>query len=538
MADEAPTDTPSSGTVPYSAFKERHPDYHLDYWDRCRAFYKGGPSLLEDSALMQRVFPQRRNEHNGIYETRKAMAFYTNYAGEIINHMLALLTSRPLRVASETETDEFYKEFYENVAPHGKQRKSVPMLIRDLMLTAMQCRRAWALVELPKPEGQYASQAEQEAAGELEAWAVEIAPESVIDWNFDESGELEWALVMFKKQPRTGLLSSRKEITECYYLYTRGAWAEWRISYQEGKPPKDTDPVNMVSSGPLSIPRVPLVCLELPEGLWVMSKLESICREHFNKRNALAWAEYKTLLPILYEFVDPGQMPMLSGPGGSEDRAINQTRSVGHVQERQASAGGGDRVEWISPPDAPFAHALKSCDSLRDEMHRVVHEMALSADNSGKMLVRSGESKKQDSASLAVVLEALGEICREFIVRLYYMIGEIRQDSESVWTSSGMDDFDTMSSTDVLNEEAILDTAVQIPSPTFKTIRKMILVKKLLGDSISEEDLAKIESEIKLHNSVESEQAKQEDNKLNRAEAEATANGEYADPNQEGPAKD
>lgn len=519
---------PVNGAVPYAAFKQRHPEYNIDYWERCRAFYKGGPSLLEDNALMDRVFPQRRNEHNSIYATRKKLAFYTNYAGEIVNHMLALLTSRPLRINSEENADEFYNEFYENTQPRSKAKKSLPQLLREMMLTALQCKRAWALVELPKEAGQYASQGEQEEAGVLDAWAVEIPPESVIDWNFDESGELEWALVMFRKQPRNGLLSSRKVVQECYYLYTKGAWAEWRCEYPEGKPPQDNALIPLYAQGALSSPAIPLITMDLPEGLWVMSKLESLCREHFNKRNALAWAEYKSLLPILYEFIDPGMMPMMSGPGGSEDRAVNQTRSVGHIQERQAAAGGGDRVEWLAPPDAPFAHALKSCDSLRDEMHRVVHEMALSADNSGKMLTRSGESKKQDAASLAVVLEALGEICRETSVRLYEALGKLRQDTEVSWKADGMDDFDTMSSTDVLNEEAILDTAVTIPSPTFKTIRKVLLVKKLLGDSISEEEIGRITAEIEQHYTAESEKAKEEDDALIQSEAEATAEGEPA----------
>jgi hypothetical protein len=153
--------------------------------------------------------------------------------------------------------------------------------------------------------------------------------------------------------------------------------------------------------------------------------------------------------------------------------------------------------------------------------------MALSADNTGKMLTRSGESKKQDAASLAVVLEALGEVCREFAVRLYHTVGQLRLDAEMVWTAGGMDDFDTMSSTDVLNEEAVLDTAVQIPSPTFKSIRKLLLVKKLLGDSVSEDELTKIQSEIEFHYSSESEKAREEDSDIVQSEAEATANGEY-----------
>jgi hypothetical protein len=330
-------------------------------------------------------------------------------------------------------------------------------------------------------------------------------PECVIDWECDESGGLEWALVKYTSKKREGLLGSRSITTEKYVYYDSQMWVEWIVQWEK-QPPKPDEIFSPSDAGVHTFGKPPLVMLCLPEGLWVMGKLESLCREHLNKSNALSWAEYKALLPVLYEFLDPGVYPQLAGPGGEDDRAVNQKRGVSYVQERQAAPGAGDRAEWIAPPDAPFGHALASCSALRDEMHRVVHEMALSADNAGKTLVRSGESKQQDAASLAVVLEALGELARRAGLEIIQMAESGRGDEPAEWKAHGMDDFDTVSSGDMLQEEAILDMSVQIPSPTFKKVRKTAIARKLLGDWASPDDIEQIEEEIETYYSLEGEQ--------------------------------
>lgn len=499
---------PKNKNLPYKVFQQRNPEYRSDYWQRCRAFYSGGPDLLE-SCVIDKVFPRQKSETWETYEKRKQMAHYTNYAGEIVNHMLALLGTSPIRVDSDDMSDPFYQEFLENVAPPGTTKKSLHVLLRDMFLTAVTCKRAWALVELPKTDTYYATLAEQDASGGRSAWAIEIAPECVIDWAKGPSGDLDWALVMYRDCERKSLLDTREMVREEYWLYTKTGWAKWEVKYKKGEEPDPDAPVAFIDSGTHTFGCVPLVPLELPDGLWVMSKLESLAREHFTKRNALSWAEYKTLLPVLYEFLDPGPFPTLPGPGGEEDRAVAQPRSVSSVQERQAARDKGDKVEWVAPSHLPFNHALESCNNLRDEMHRVVHQIALSADTKGKALIRSGDSKKVDAAALCIVLEAFGELGRRFGEGLMETISRGRGDDMN-WTASGMDDFDAASAAEILEEESLLDTAVQIPSATFKVLRKFNAAKKLLGDWANEEDLRQIEGEIKGFYSNEAELIEQE----------------------------
>lgn len=489
-------------SVPYGFFRTRNPKYCDKYWKRCRAFYEGGPTLLEDDKFLSSVFPRHRRESSTIYQQRKSMSLYTNYCGEIIDHLVAKLSADPVSVDTEG-VDSYYDDFLADCSPKGGRKKPFDRLVRDAVLTAMQCKTSWFLVDMPDTQAsEMSSLAEQEAVGALDAWVVEVAPESVIDWEEDHTGELQWALIMYKSQKRSGLMDTRNLCKEEYWLYTQNEWVKYVIEYDPAKPPRDQDPVVLEAEGRHGFGKVPLVRLDLPDGLWAMSKLESLAREHFNKRNALAWSEYKSLLPVLYEFLAPPD-PLIAGPASDNDRAVVQNRGTGYVQER----GEKDRAEWVAPPPAPFTHALESTNSLRDEMHRVVHQMALSADNKGAMLRRSGESKAQDTKATDVVLEAVGEIARDFAVEILDMVALGRSDSIEEWPVSGYTNFEVSSSYDILEEESVLDTSVEIPSPTFKQIRKLALVKKLLGDNLSEEDLDTIKEELEAAYNTESELA-------------------------------
>lgn len=512
-----------TGGIPYGLLADRrHCEYREDFWARARAFYKGGVHLLENNHILERVFPRHVGEKDEVYAMRKRLAHYTNHSGAIVNHLLGKLTKDPVRVQADPELDVFYLNFVEDTSPPNGHERSLNDLVNRVLLEATQTQKGYVLVEMPQNlDAEAKNLAEQEASGALNAWAVEVKAESVIDWEVDKSGEYEWVLLCFKDSKRESVFDERNTVHEQYWMYSRVGWVRWDVEYQSDRPPKAEETIIPTESGIHTFGKVPLVCLELPDGLWVMSKLESLAREFFNKRNALSWAEFKALMPVLYEYLDPGLMPQLSGPGGTEDRAINQTRSTAHVQQRMAAAGQGDSAEWVAPPDAPFAHALASCESVRDEMHRVVQQMALSADNKGSLLRRSAESKAHDTDALDVVLAAYGKLARKFVLALLRLVEAGRADDPREWIISGANRFDSATSDMLIEEETILDT-VEMPSATFKAERKKQLARKVLGDSVTEDKLAQIDTEIETYFSNEGFEEERLDSEITREEVRAS----------------
>jgi len=499
LKDDLPGDEDlKDGSIPYGLLaKHRHPEYLGEFWARARAFYKGGVHLLEDRTILESVFPRHVGESDAVYSMRKKLAHYANHSGALMNHMTGRLFSDTLNVRPKDNSPEWYQDFFEDTSRNTVGGNILPLdaLCSRILLDAMQCKAGYILIEMPKTSKMANSLAEQEAHGDLNAWAVQVKPESVIDWDLDSDGGFNWALLCFTSCKRESVFSARSKVTETYWLYDKEGWVKWEVSYPKGEPPKDNSVVHPVDLGKHTFGVVPLVKMELPDGLWVMSKLESLARELFNKRNALAWSEYKALLPVLYEFLDPGMMPSMPGPAGDEDRATSQTRSTAHVQQRQAAPGQGDEAKWIAPPDAPFNHALGSCEAIRDEMHRIVHQMALATDPNASSMRRSSESKKHDGSALDTVLQEYGDLLKRMIRDILRTLAQGRGDSEIIWEIGGLEKFDMLNANSILNDEVILDT-VELPSATFKAERKKAVARSVLGGTVSEEKLLLIDQEI------------------------------------------
>jgi hypothetical protein len=227
-----------------------------------------------------------------------------------------------------------------------------------------------------------------------------------------------------------------------------------------------------------------------------MSKLESMAKEHFNQSNALGWATLRSLFPQLYEFLgpeDPMAGQMLSENQQDPNRAVKQTRGQGYIQQR----GKDDRAEYVGPDSGPFTFSLDRLNSLRDEMHRVTHLMALSVDNKASSVARSGASKAQDKAATSVVLTELGNYARRHAVEICEMVGKGRKDPEVAWVAHGMENFDQTSVDDLVDEMTKLATLQDmIPSPTYWRIKTTQFTRVDLGPNIADEEFDKIESEL------------------------------------------
>jgi hypothetical protein len=510
--EAAPTPAGKPGvppaTVKYEKLLQRNPEFDGDYWEQLCALYSGGRKLLNNKALLERIFPRHRDEVPRVYEERKRRAFYVNYAAEIVDFIVANLMSEPyeITVGEDAEGGEswppFYDDFQKNVAPDGAEKMPLVALVRRQMLKALQCKTAWTLCEMPASvdeDGQaitYDSLGDQEKSGALSAWAVPLDPCAVVDWQEDDDGELLWMLVATQDAKRASIDSDRGWVTKRWMYYTADAWARYELTHEVGKEPDPETMVAATKQGRHTFGKVPVCRMALPDGLWAMDKLESLAREHFNKRSALGWAETQSLLPDLYEFLAPelpGGGAMIGENQEDPKRAVNQRRGQGYVQQR----GGGDRAEFIGPDSAPFTHAMASCSDLRDEMHRVTHQMALTIDNSPSALKRSAESRSQDKAATAVVLIALAEIVRDHVQEILRMISRGRGDDKLAyqWAVQGMDDYEA-EATGSLVEEAVALETISIKSPTFRKRSHFRLAKRSLGNDATPEDLEAIEQEL------------------------------------------
>ena len=500
----------------YKKLCTKNPEWDGPYWQRCRALYAGGKKLLGNMQVMRDVFPPHLSEKLPVYQERVKRAFYIPYAGEIIDMIASALFSEDIDMDADPKPDPWYEEWAKDVSPPGGMKQTLQQFLKEQIITALLTKRAWTLVDLPTiNDGLYAygtnqghqmpdgpgNLAEQEKMGLLNAYACPLDPECVWDWECDREGRLLWAIIHYQSARRDGIDGDRDTITEQWMYYTTTSWERYELTYRRNAPPTEAVEVPKVAGGIHSFGEVPIIQLELTDGLWAMGKIESIATAHMNKLNALSWAQYKSLFPLLTHFAgspDP-MIPVSEDP----DRALNQTVGIGHVFQ----LAGNDKLEYVGPPTEAFTTAMQDLKDLRDEMHRVVHQMAMSVDNSAAALQRSASSKMVDQSSTAVVLREFGKLVRAHAVNLFEMAQRGRQEpTPSEWTATGMDGYSDATVESVVTQAQTLEV-VTIPSAKFQQMWKLQVARKVLGDSASEDDMETIEEELEANITNEAFQA-------------------------------
>lgn len=518
-------DTDDNLIMTWDDFQQRHPEWMGDFWAECRALYAGGQRLLGDKSVLERLFPKNLHEPANLYEARKCRAHYFPYPGTIVDNLLAGLGTDPLKVSfAEVDGDgkaslpaaaEWWERWITDVTDEAERPadyglddddeedddeggRTMHHFLVDALREAMQTRSAWVLADLPPadPEApEPTSRLDAERSGMLDPYLCLVPSEQVIDWQCDDAGELEWVLVMRTSTPRPTPRARRKIVRYTFVLWDAEAWLKYEVDVDPANLPAPATPYRPTAGGRHNFGRVPLERLEIPEGMHAMGKLHSLAREHFNKRCAMSWAEYRSLFPTLYEFNGPEDKGGLPVAEAQQDagRATNQIRGQGWTQVR----GQDDRAEWVGPSADPYVAARESCNDLMREMHRVMYSMAQSADQDSAAKHQSGESKEADHGTTATLLDALGTIMRRFLRRLFVLAALGRGEAPPTAYVSGLEQFDVQGTSEAIAEAVEFFNGVPQKSPRAMELALARLYFKYLGDAATQEDRETIRDQIR-----------------------------------------
>jgi hypothetical protein len=469
--------------------------------DYC-ALYAGGEAF--DKRKMKLV-PQNVDEQNDIYQHRLNQVHYRNYAGPIIDYFASHLFAAPFEVRAKgeddepTEPDEFYGEFREDC--DGIDTDFCDFL-RARFVEALQVGVGYWLVEFPddgadEPLDRAEFQHRKLGDGYLRA----VCAEDVLDWECDEIGQLDWVIVHKKEKRRDDPRVSRNLITETWWLYDRETVETFQVTYEPSKPPRDEDIIKSLGRRPHRCNVVPLIALRIdPEGLWVMNRIASTQLEHMRIANANAWSIRRTCFAMPVVKVEDGQNPPKFGVG------------------RYMMIGVNESFEWAAPPSVPYEAMRNEVASLKDEIFRICHQMALGVDNNAAAIGRSGESKMADAHSTEVVLKAYGALVLKAAEETYEVLSDARGDTDVTWSIEGFQRFNLADAL-VLVESVNAAATIDIPSETFQ---KEIKTKVALGllhdvaqdvkDTIREEIAEGITDQMAMK--AEGDQAKLDADKL------------------------
>lgn len=394
-----------------------HPEYAARrmMWRQYKDLYAGGEDLRRHAA---EYLVRRHKEPTQVFMERLGRVFYENYIGSIIDWYAATLMHRPPSVlidGNDAAAKSFYGLFSNNCDLKGT---SLSEFFRQRFRQMVVFGSSYLVVDFPRANGVAMTRAEEDASGRSRAYLTEYSADEVINWNYDETGGLEWVVL------RTSCLKQSKVTDAKWETETRWIYYD-RENFQIYRKGGESDPIELVAEGRhalASLRRVPLFEMKATDGLWLMNKAALLQLEHFNKSNALSWALTMGLfaMPVVYS-----------------DKQWQQV--VGESYYIQL--GKDDRFGWTEPEGKVYQLAADNLLQLKDEIYRVCYLMIQADGGSASRSGQSGISKQLDFLTTEEVLRAYGATVRDAMKQVLWAITAARQDGVEI-DVAGLDEFD------------------------------------------------------------------------------------------------
>jgi hypothetical protein len=394
-----------------------HPDYiaRKAMWKQYKDLYAGGEQLRLNAC---EYLVRRQKEPGQVYEERLRRVFYENYVGSIVDWYAATLMRREPMLQFEG-SDAGAKGFYNLLSVDCDLKgTSLHEFFRQRFVQVMVCGSSFVVVDFPKAGGVAQTRAEEDASGRSRAYLTEYAADEVINWNYDETGGLDWVVI------RTSCLQQSKVTDAKWEKETRWIYYD-RENYQVFRKTGEAQAIELTDTGRHGLAaqrRVPVFEMKVSEGLWLVNKAGLLQLEHFNKSNALSWAL---------------TMGLFASPVVYSDKEWNQV--VGESYFIQL--GKDDRFGWTEPEGKVYQIAADNLVRLKDEIYRVCYLMNQAEQAKGGFIAASGLSKQIDSAVTQEVLRAYGAMVKDAMKQVLWAIAEARQDEVTI-DVSGIDEFD------------------------------------------------------------------------------------------------
>lgn len=458
----------------YSQLNRVNADARLGALRRHQDLFEGGEAFRE---RIHEYLVRNEREPAAVFQMRCARAHYLNYTARIVRWFAAALFSCPPMARAEPEADAFYADLKEDADGTGTD---LDVVLRDAFTRALVGGRAFVRVEAPsRAEGdpEPASLADADRMGLRRMRLCAVPTENVTHWRRHRDGSFAWVLEHERCEELLELDDEGPTITETWTAWRDdGSVRRWQVAYTARTKPTATTDVKEVEPPVNPCGAIPLVELRLPPELHLLAHVAEAQLEHFRKRNALSWAVDRTCYAMPVFTLKDAKKPPPMGAGYYITLGINE------------------KLDWPTPPSAPFEVVQSITRELVQEMHRVVEQMALAVDNNAAAAVgRSGESKSADGHATQIVLPAFGVRVREFLERLLVLVSDARGDVLA-WSVEGMDRYEDVSAKDIV-DSALASEPLRIPSVTHqREVAKA--VSRAMLPHLQEGVRAKINAEI------------------------------------------
>lgn len=446
-------------------------------WDDLETLTKTGAEI---KALAGRFLRKRQKEPGDLYGARLEAFTYQNIFGSIVGWYVSKLFEKPTKIefrngaAAVVENDGLvtYVAKCDRVNSFSSQ---IGAIARGLLKFG----EMWVLTDLPasKPE-QFASLADQRAAGALQPFNVVYDPRSVMDCSYDDAGNLAWVRIKTIVSRSDDAISKPKRYAR-WAIYDCTEYAIYESEIVD-KPTSSQDKqvANLVATGRHALAdagRVPVRRIAISDELYIGGRVYLPTLAHINTENGFSWALHMGNLAV----------PVVKGGWKEPIGAVSESNLI---QLDEAGDFG-----WSEPKGTTFEHSAKRLDSLREEIYRQAYCQAQGRSSQATASVQSGYSKELDMAPADDVLTSYGLTLRESGEAILQDVLDAMAIADTHGVISGLDFSADDAESDVALAGEVL--ALNIDSPTLEKEMEKRAARAAVGD-VSPETLAKIEGEI------------------------------------------
>lgn len=431
--------------------------------------------------MIRSFLPKNDMDTERTYSQRCTTAKYRSYVGTIVNDYAARLFDASIAVRTSRDgvevdkVDQFYADFKEDCDVRGTDLSA---FMKDRFAQSLVKQCAYWIAEFPRDDA-------EEAPATRDQWLargldrVRITPidaEKVLDWETDDDGNYAWVKI-HDKCMRRETPSSPVVCVETWRIFYASNVEVYQLAYDPKKPPKPDAVVPMIDAYSHEFTRVPVCCLRMPDGMWLLDRAADAQVEHFLLSSALSWSLKKTAYPVpVFNLRDADTVPKMTAGGG-------------------ITLGPEEKFSWSEAPCTSADVLREEIKSQKDEIFRVSQQMAMSIENSAASLGRSGESKQQDKAATEVCLRGYATHVREAIEATYELVSDARGDVDITFSVEGMSEF-SITDTTTLVENTDKVMALGIQSPTLQRVLALRVAESMLPTGVSQEQKDAIRHEI------------------------------------------
>lgn len=347
--------------------KRRHPQYedHYKHWCFLEQTYDGGRDWFPNNIF------RYLKEGDQEYKDRIDRAYRFNHTREVVDLTNKYLFKQNI-ARKDDEAPEAVKNFWKSCTRNGIGIKE---FARQIGKQTSIYGRVAIVVDRTTPIGEVRSKADERRAN-VKTYAYIVPPEQILDYSYDEQGELNWILLLEQHRDDSDYLTSSGKVQIRYRLWTKHEWL--LIEETKGKNGKKA---LTVSGAAHDLGKVPVILADhiISDDLYVTpSMIDDIA--YLDR----AVANYLSNLDAVIQDQTFSQLAIPSQAIGAEDDSKSKMIEVGTKRIFTYDGEHGSKPEYISP-DVKQAQLI--LDAINKIINEIYHTVGL-----------AGERTKQDNA--------------------------------------------------------------------------------------------------------------------------------------------